>query len=275
MGMMMTGSAQQFALQTNGRSQRKGRSPLAHLLHALNQPLTGLQCSLELAVTGPRPQEEYVRTLHEALELACRMRLLVEAMRELADAQQPAEVLVDKPAEKPVEGQDASLCFDAILRETVEELRPVAAARNIQLQMDCPVALPVHAGPGCMPARVPGRIEDLLFRLLDSVVSLAREASDLELRGAQDGVLMIRWCAGCPPKHSPFSAPELGLLVAQAAWQQMGGQWSHTIEDSIQRLTLELPRSEVLPTSNSHSSILIRDPLSHRISGHGFPGDAP
>ena len=30
------------------------RSPLGQLLHALNQPLTGLQCSMEVALAVPR-----------------------------------------------------------------------------------------------------------------------------------------------------------------------------------------------------------------------------
>src|SRR5277367_1520624 len=68
--------------------EAKHRGALAYLLHALNQPLTGLQCSLELAVAGPRRPEQYVRTLQESLELTLRMRLLVEAIRELTDDQE-------------------------------------------------------------------------------------------------------------------------------------------------------------------------------------------
>jgi hypothetical protein len=64
-----------------------GRTPLAHLLHALNQPLTGLQCSLELALVELRSPEEYARTVREALHLTGRMRVLVEALREIADSE--------------------------------------------------------------------------------------------------------------------------------------------------------------------------------------------
>ncbi len=61
------------------------RSPLAELLHALNQPLTGLQCSMEVALAGPRTNEEYVQGLREGLVLTGRMRVLVEAIREVMD----------------------------------------------------------------------------------------------------------------------------------------------------------------------------------------------
>src|SRR5271155_2287298 len=56
------------------------RSPLGQLLHALNQPLTGLQCSMEVALAAPRTPEQYARGLREGLELTERMRTLVEAI---------------------------------------------------------------------------------------------------------------------------------------------------------------------------------------------------
>src|ERR1700676_3753274 len=83
----MSGAAPQLASPRATEILPRGRSPLAHLLHALNQPLTGLQCSMELALSGPRRPEECVRTLREGLELTERMRILVEAIRELTDSQ--------------------------------------------------------------------------------------------------------------------------------------------------------------------------------------------
>jgi hypothetical protein len=55
------------------------------LLHALNQPLTGLQCSMEVALASPRPIEYHVPRLREGLDLTERMRSLVDAIREVAD----------------------------------------------------------------------------------------------------------------------------------------------------------------------------------------------
>jgi signal transduction histidine kinase len=83
----MTGAGPRLAPQRFHGTLPHGRNLLAHLLHALNQPLTGLQCSLELAAASPQRREEYVRTLREGLELTGRMRILVEAIRELADTQ--------------------------------------------------------------------------------------------------------------------------------------------------------------------------------------------
>src|SRR5258708_36391313 len=67
-------------------SASKGRSPMEQLLHGLNQPLTGLQCSMEVALASPRSVEYYVQGLRDGLALTERMRTLVEAMREVAGA---------------------------------------------------------------------------------------------------------------------------------------------------------------------------------------------
>jgi signal transduction histidine kinase len=261
--MTTTGTGRQPASTVEGVALAKGRSPLAHLLHALNQPLTGLQCSLELAVSGPRPLDQYVRTLRDGLELAGRMRLLVEAMRELVDAQEPAEE------------QDCNLRLDAVLNDTVEELRPVAAARNVQLHLERTAMLPVRASWW--------RVRELLFRLLDSVISQAREASKVELsttRAEGECTLSVRWIAGTPPAHSPFSAAELGLFMVQAGWERAGGDWKHTEEETLQTLTLRLPLAEILPESEHLESTSRQEPASCPESagacflGNGLPGGA-
>jgi C4-dicarboxylate-specific signal transduction histidine kinase len=184
----------------------KGRSPLAHLLHALNQPLTGLQCSLELAVAGPRPIEQYVRALREGLELTGRMRILVEAIREVADAQ-PSEWEDLKP-----------LLLDQLLRSTAADLLPVAEARGVRLVLEKLGALPLRADRRALEA--------LLFRFLESALSLTREGSDLRIAATVElghAILVVSWNQGSPPEHSPFSRPEVGLLARDGSGQARNG----------------------------------------------------
>ena len=102
---------------------------LAHLLHALNQPLTGLQCSLELATSAPQSSEQYVRTLRDGLALTARMRVLVEALRELVHTSEPAEAL-------------SELHLDALVVECIDELGPVADARGANFRSRSPRLLP-------------------------------------------------------------------------------------------------------------------------------------
>jgi len=207
----MSGAGPRLAPQRPSDPTLKGRSPLAHLLHALNQPLTGLQCSLELAASGPRPSEQYVRTLRESLELTGRMRILVEAIREVADAP-----LLDEEELEP-------LRLDELLRSTVTDLLPVAEARGVRLLLVSRTALPLRADRRSLAA--------LLFRLLDSTLSLAQEGSDLRIEATPDrerAVLVVSWTPGPPPEHSPFSRPEVGLLIARAGWERAGAEWIHT-----------------------------------------------
>ena len=231
----MSGTASQLALLSAHRTPLQGRSPLAHLLHALNQPLTGLQCSLELAVAGPRPTEQYIRALREGLELTHRMRILVEAIRELAD---------DPPsASKPTE---PLLRLDALLRDTVDDLLPVATAKGVQLLLRCSAALPVRADRQCLAK--------LIFRFLESALSLTEEGSDLRVDATleqQHACLVVSWNQGPLPEYSPFSRQELGLLIAQSGWEQAGAEWSYIELDMRRTYTIRLLLSSPCPNHDS------------------------
>ena len=186
-----------------------GRTPLAHLLHALNQPLTGLQCSLELGAAGPQRSEQYVRILREGLELTGRMRVLVEAIRELTEL---------KPAD---EREIEPVAVDALVRAAVDDLVPVAEAKRVRLGLAFQTVPPVAASRS--------QLNSLLFRTFESALSLTREGGDLRIScdPADSGArLELSWSAGPAPANSPFSPAELGLLVAQAGWQQVGAEWS-------------------------------------------------
>ncbi len=202
------------------------RTPLAHLLHALNQPLTGLQCSLELAGAGPRTSEQYVRTLREGLELTERMRILVEAIRELADIDIAEWNNADAEAFR----------FETLLCESADGLRPVAEMSGVNLSLVTVGSLPVRADRR--------RMETLLFRSLECALSLARAGSALDIvaePAAQHVRLAVSWTAGPPPEYSPFSRRELGLIIAQAGWERAGAQWTHTLTEASRSCTVHLP----------------------------------
>jgi len=220
----MSGAGPELAPQPANQSLSWERTPLAHLLHALNQPLTGLQCSLELAVAGPRSREQYVHALREGLELTLRMRILVEAIRELADGQ----------AEKPEPGETFRL--DALLRETADDLRPVAETRKVHLQIAADAPLPVRSGRR--------QLATLMFRALESSLSMTREGGEFQVIAEPErdhAVLRVSWTEAPPPQHSPFSRSELGLLLAQVGWERAGAEWTRTRTADMQTCTIRLP----------------------------------
>lgn len=207
-------------------SPRQGRTALACLLHALNQPLTGLQCSLELAAACPRPREEYARTLRDALELTTRMRVLVEALREIADMQSakphvPRTFFLHQP-----------------LSETVQDLQPIADALRVPLELQDRRDL-VIAGE-------PWLIKRVFFHLLDSALSLAQPGTGLQIVAAHESsnaMLRVAWVPGPAPEFSPFSRQELGLLIAQTGWEHSGGTWTEINTEQRHRYELRMPLS--------------------------------
>jgi len=204
------------------------RSPLAELLHALNQPLTGLQCSMEVALAGPRTNEEYVQGLREGLVLTGRMRVLVEAIREVMDGG-------GQKSEEP-----GTTDFKTVLREVLDELWPVAAVNGVRVTLDCSSDFSrlVRAGGR--------RFSSLVFRTLESVLSLAERGSVLRIEmggGADDGAdgawVRICWHAGM--RSAEFSRPELGLVVAQAGWERVGAKWERECTGTLETVTVRLP----------------------------------
>ena len=208
------------------------QTALAHLFHALNQPLTGLQCSLELALAVPKAGEQHTRTLREGLALTARMRVLVEALRELVYASEAREAISD-------------LRLDAELAECVEQLRPVAAAKAVEFEVDSRDALSLHADRN--------RVAAVLVRTLTAALSLCQEASRLKIEAGAAGdaaVATISWTPAAAPEFSPFSRPELGLIVAQAAWESSGGHWAEFRKEDRHTCVLRFPMASRLPASN-------------------------
>jgi hypothetical protein len=217
----MSGSASRAALAP--AADHGQRSVLAYLLHALNQPLTGLQCSLELATVAARTPAQYVRTLQEGLDLTQRMRLLVETIREITDPPTAA-------------GDEAGpFRLDSLVSETAAGLAPVAEIKGVRLKSEC--LCPLLVGQSRT------RLSGLTFRLLESAIALAQPGTDVKVTTSFEGqqaLLVVSWRDGSDgsdgsagndesdrPAHegSPFSRADLGLLIARAGWEQAGAKW--------------------------------------------------
>jgi K+-sensing histidine kinase KdpD len=200
-------------------------SPLEQLLHALNQPLTGLQCSMEVALTRPRTVEQYVQTLHQGLKLTECIRTLVEAIREVADIGEDQA------------SQTETTELATLVREAVETLSRVAHAKKVRIVLDFPYSslfvVTARKSPlGCV-----------IFRLLDSTLSMAASGTSLRIEtGSATNQVWVRiqWQAEGP--RSEFSRPELGLLIAQVALKRVGAGWARQASDGVETLTVQLPR---------------------------------
>jgi signal transduction histidine kinase len=206
------------------QERAKTRSPIAHLLHALNQPLTGLQCSLELGSVGVRRRDEYVQTLRESLELVSRMRVLVEALRELSDN---GDITLRNIEPFPL---------DALVREITDDLLPVAQNQGSKICISIGAPLFVRADRR--------RLAGLMFRFIESALSMTSVGANVEIEAGAQGnhaCVSVSWKKRADLEHSPFSRQELGLLVARAGWERVGANWTERYEERRQVCTVRLP----------------------------------
>ncbi len=215
--------------ESRGVHGRAGRSPLAQLLHALNQPLTGLQCSLEVTLARSRTAEQYVQSLRDGLLLTERMRALVEAIREVAEVQEEQA------------GGDASEAqtgdWQSWLAGAVEDLKPVAEMKNVQLLAEIPAAAVALATAHRSPLR------EGIFRTLDSTLAMAEIGSVLRVEaggGPEPKWFRIAWKISQAQVRLPMSRPELGLLVAQARLERMGAVWEREATEDGEKLTVRM-----------------------------------
>ncbi len=206
----------------------RAHSALEQLLHALNQPLTGLQCSMEVALAAPRTAEHYVRTLQEGLRLTGRMRILAGAIREMIAAGDDAE---NRLQEKEMYGRAENLAWKTFLQELVDELAPVAAVKGVGFVTDFPAAASATV------MRSASRMKAAFFRLLDSAVSLAETKSAIRVEGT-GATMRVQWKGG--EAGDPFTTPELGLLVAQAVFERGGAIWEHHRTKTLRTVTIRL-----------------------------------
>jgi len=198
---------------------------LEQLLHALNQPLTGLQCSMEVALASPRTPEQYVRGLHEGLALTERMRALVEAIREVADAETDKKEKLE------------TIELRTLLGEVVDDLAPVAEVKSVRIRLDRPAT---GSQAGVAGGR---RLSTSVFRLLESALSLANPGSEVRIESGGTPVgewVRIRWHAERP--RSGFSRPELGLLVVEAGFERAGAEWIGERAGNLETVTVRLPK---------------------------------
>ncbi len=176
----------------------------ADLLHAINQPLTALQCSLELSMSLPRNARAYEVTIRSSLELTQRLRLIVEALREITEW---------KSTLSPAEVFPASV----LVREVMEELLPVAESRRVEVRI-----------LGNLNFSIMGYrrlISTGLFRLLEASLGLTEEGNTLKILGIEEqsaGCLVLSWTPVVAEEETMRSRLHLCSMIAQHGLRQAG-----------------------------------------------------
>jgi signal transduction histidine kinase len=114
----------------NASSSPPRHDVLGELVHSLSQPLTGLRCSLELAIDEDAAQSH--ETVAAALEQTERVIGVVKLMQEFLDFE-------------PIKAGAQPVPFAPAARQVLEDLSGLAEARQVRLHIKgtCRAAIPI------------------------------------------------------------------------------------------------------------------------------------
>ena len=184
------------------------RSLTHDIFHTLSQPLTALQCSLELALIRDRTSEEFRASVEAALENTERLRQSFLLLRELNDADDPGDISA------PVE-------LRQILLELGEDFLPVLESAGGQLDVSCDRVL-VRGNSA--------KLRQAFFYLIEYLLgALARPNLSVVVEQRKEATVEVRMAFPSPgstarageSRCEPVSAGE--VEIARRTFQAVGG----------------------------------------------------
>jgi len=133
----VTLEATRIAREEAERASRAKASFLALVSHELRTPLTAVQLQAQLLQRDPDPSERARSAVPRIVAAASRLATLVEALLEQARIASGRVVLHREPTD-----------LRRVVHETIEEIRPQADAKGIELSVEVPAELgSVHTDP--------------------------------------------------------------------------------------------------------------------------------
>jgi len=219
------------------------RKPLvAELFHALNQPLTTLRCSLELALIQPRTVEQTNGTLRQALAQAERLAWLASGLQELMasdDAGDDREMLE----------------LDVYVQQVVMDILPVAETAGVQISL--------HRSSGCCVVFEARRLRQALFHLMEYALSAVRAGTAIrvEIRQQDDEALLtLETTPGPDPRELPAADAErldegpgraelarrLQLAIVRGIMAAAGGKFQLSSAGQALSFEIRLPQTSFL-----------------------------
>lgn len=138
---------------------------LSAISHELRTPLTVLRGTAELLVSGlVQSEAERSRYIRQMMTNLSVLERLVGDLLELSRLQNPGFSM-----------EKAPLDFREAVQEAVGSIRPVAAAKAVEVTLELPVPLPIAGDYG--------RLRQLVVILLDNAVKFSAAGQRIEVRG--------------------------------------------------------------------------------------------
>jgi hypothetical protein len=185
------------------------RAFVSDLFHAVSQPLTALECGLELSLRRDQSAAEFRARVETALVNAKLLhRRLLEA-RALQDASEPGDTHL------PVD-------VKGLLLQLQEDLLPVATSAKVKLDVRCEAAL-VHGNEA--------RLRNGFFCLLEFLLRVCPTSQSVRIRAQRMSLtafeVSFRTCGSARIKssESPLDADpaDLSWRIARRTFRAAGG----------------------------------------------------
>jgi two-component system sensor histidine kinase VanS len=217
-------------------------SLLPELLHALNQPLTSLRCSLEVTLLQPRDSDEYRRRLRESLKLTEDIAVLASGIRELIDVEQPI-------------AQPRAVSLDKILQFSTRELMPLADAQGVGISVLCTPSLTVLGDEQ--------QLSTAIIYLLSFLLNRSSQGGEVNVQAKRDGEEIalafelsesVTQGSGSKPPAKPGAARAyLRLLVARRIFEVAGGTVRVDLDSKRGSIRICLPRLRAMEENSASS----------------------
>jgi hypothetical protein len=186
------------------------REQIPQLLHALNQPLSLLRCSLETILASPRDSEEYRESLRESLRLAEEISAWASGIRELLDA----EAECAKPE---------CVRLDVLIREAAEDLRGVANSLGQKFVLLQPDPITVSGNARQLSKAIFYILEYAIDCMCPGSIEILTTSSEDAIHLTVKGSSMARSVEIEHGSFKPDLPPRLGFRIARGIFALVGG----------------------------------------------------
>jgi hypothetical protein len=195
-----------------------GRDFASNVFHDLSQPLTALQCSLELALVHDQTIEEFRASVEAAMHAAESLRQRLLWLRELSDAEDP--------------GDTSPLSLDRLLQQLREDMFPLFESAGRSFELTCP-SLKVAANEA--------KLTRGFFYLLEFMLRCPSPSHAISMRGENTGQHRVEICiTGCEAHvdsapSEDRSDPEWKgeLEIARRTFRAIGGDLTWNVSTGL------------------------------------------
>ncbi|MCS6852730.1 MAG: HAMP domain-containing histidine kinase [Gemmataceae bacterium] len=225
------------------RAFAREKQAAADISHELRTPVAALLTTLEVALRKPRSAEEYREVLRDCQALGQQMSLLVERLLTLARLDAGVDTL-----------RPQSVNVATLAAECAALVRPLAQARHLQLEVDCPKPIYLQTDPDKLREIITNLLHNAIeYNRPNGRVALVVAPQDrgvcLEVRDTGVGIapeaqahIFERFYRVDPSRENAGLHAGLGLAIVKGYVDLMGGRIAvESVEGEGSTFRVELP----------------------------------